>query len=113
MEWAKIMNAKQNAIQNAMKAILPKKYNTKRKNWMANDILQKMGQRRRYKSNGKERYNEINKEIQSDFRKVKENYINKKPTEIEEMGKQSRLREMHSKMKMVISGTNRNRSSCI
>jgi len=72
-----------------------------------------MGQRRQYKSNGKERYNEINKEIQSDFRKVKENYINKKPNEIEEMGKKFRLREMPSKITIVISRTNRNQCSCI
>ena len=80
---------------------------------MVNDILQKMGQRRRHKSNGKERYNEINKEIQSDFRKVKENYINKKPTEFDEMGKQFRLREIHSKIKIVISRKNMNQCSCI
>ena len=42
IEWAKIKIT----IQNAMKITLPNKENTKRKQWMINEILQKMGQRR-------------------------------------------------------------------
>jgi len=82
-EWAKIKNT----IKNTMKITLPNKENTKRKKWRTNTILQKMGQRRRYKNNDKERYNEINKEIKDDCRKAKENYINSQCNEIDKMGK--------------------------
>ena len=47
---------------------------------------------------GKERYNEINEEIQSDFRKFKETYIIETPSEIQELGKQFRLPDLHSKI---------------
>ena len=67
MEWAKIKNT----MQNTMKITLPNKENTKRKKWMTNEILQKMGQRTQYRNNEKERYNEINKEIQDGCRKEK------------------------------------------
>ena len=110
MEWVNIKNA----IQNAMKITLPKKENTKRKKWMTNEILQKMGQRRQYKNEDKERYNEISKEIQSDCRKAKENYINAQCNEIEKMEKQFRLREMNNKIKLVTSKTkSRNECNCI
>ena len=103
-----------NTIQNAMKIALPNKENTKRKKWMTNEILQKMGKRSHYKNNDKERYNEINKEIKDYCRKAKENYINSKCNEIEKMGKQFRLGEMHSKIKLVTSRTKRrNEHSCI
>ena len=110
MEWVKIKNT----IKNAMKITLPNKENTKRKKWMTNAILQKMGQRRRYKNNDKERYNEINKEIKDDCRKAKENYINSQCNEIDKMGKQFRLREMHNKIKLVTSRIKRkNECRCI
>ena len=110
MEWAKIKSA----IENAMKITLTNKENTKRKKWMTNKILQKMGQRRQYKNNDKERYNEINKEIQNDCRKAKEDYISSQCNEIEKIGKQFRLREMHNKIKSVTSRTkSRNECSCI
>ena len=110
MEWAKTKNT----IQNAMKITLPNKENTKRKKWMTNEILNKMGQRRQYKNNDKERYNEIDKEIQDDCRKAKENYVNSQCNKIEKMGKQFILREMHNKIKLVTSRTKRrNECSCI
>ena len=110
MEWAKIKNT----IQNAMKTTLTNKENTKRHKWMTNEILQKMGQRRQYKNNDKERSNEINKEIQEDCRKAKENYILSQCIEIEKLGKHFRLREMHNKIKLVTSRTKRrNECSCI
>ena len=62
-----------NTIQNVMKMTLPNKENTKRKKWVINEVSQKMGQRRQYKNNDKEMSNEINKEIQNDCRKAKEN----------------------------------------
>ena len=97
-----------------MKIALPNKENTKRKKWMTNEILQKMGQRRRYKNNDKERYNEINKEVQNECRKAKENCISSQCNESEKMGKQFRLREMHNKIKLVTSRTkSRNECSCI
>ena len=97
-----------------MKITLPNKENTKRKKWMTNEILQKMGQSRQYKKNDKERYNEINKEIKDNCTKAKENYINSQCNEIEKMGKQFRLREMHNKIKLVTSRTKgRNECSCI
>ena len=37
-----------------MKITLPNKENTKRKKWMTNEILQKMGQRRQHKNNDKD-----------------------------------------------------------
>ena len=81
---------------------------------MTNEILQKMGQGRQYKNNDKERYNEINKEIKDDYRKEKENYINSQCNEIDRMGKQFRLREMHNKIKLVTSRRKRkNECSCI
>jgi len=49
-EWAKIKNT----IKNTMKITLPNKENTKRKKWMTNEILQKMGQRRQHKNNDKD-----------------------------------------------------------
>ena len=52
-----------------------------------------------------QRRHEISKEIQNDCRKAKENYTNSQCSEIEEMGKQSRLREMHNKIKLVFSRT--------
>ena len=103
MEWAKIKNA----IKNAIKITLANKENTKRKKLMTNEILQKMGQRRQYKNNDKERYNEINKEIKDNCRKANENYINLQCNEIDKMGKQFRLREMHNKITLVTSRTKR------
>ena len=70
--------------------------------------------RRQHKNKDKERYNKINKEIQSDCRKAKEKYLNAQCNEIEKMGKQFRLREMHNKMKLVTSKTkSRDECTCI
>ena len=53
------------------------------------------------------KYSEINKEIQVDCRKAKEKYIKSQCNEIEKMGIQFRLREMHNKIKLVTGRTKR------
>ena len=63
-----------NTIQNVMKMTLPNKENTKRKKWVINEVSQKMGQRRQYKNNDKEMYNEIIKKYKTIVGKLKKTH---------------------------------------
>ena len=59
------------------------KKNEKNKEWMTAEILQLMEKRRSLK--GKERYNEINKRIQIEHLKVKEDWHNNKCNQTQNM----------------------------
>ena len=67
--------------------------------WMAEDILNKMEQRKKYKNNNHIEYQRLNKEIANDYRKAKEQWITDQCQEIEKLEKQHKTTEMHQKIK--------------
>ena len=69
-----------------------------RNKWMAEDILNKMEQRKKYKNNHIE-YQLLTKEIANDCRKAKEQWLTDHCQEIEKCKKQDKTKEIHEKIK--------------
>ena len=97
----------------ATEECLPKKQKTKRKEWMTEDILKKMEERKKWKNDGG-RYKMLDQEVHKMCDKAKEEWISENCAKIEELEAQHKTREMYQKVKEV-TGTDRRRAgnSCI
>ena len=93
-EWNKVKLS----LQNAAKALLPKKAKKKKRGWMNDEILSKMEQRKNVKNKAME-YNVINKEIVDECRQAKENWLTEQCEEIVSLEKQYKTKEMYDKVK--------------
>ena len=89
-----------NGIKEAERKVLPKKSKKKDKEWMTNEILDLMEERRNNKQNTPE-YKRINAVIQSKCKRRKEQWYNDRCAEIEELEKEHRMTEMHDKVRLL------------
>ena len=94
----------------ALKISLPKKTNRKKPKWRTDDILNKMDETKVVKGRNEECYQQLNKEISSDCRVAKENWLNEQCREVEDLERQFRRKEMQQKIKQMTkkSKTNTN-----
>ena len=75
-------------LTEALRTTLPKKTNRKKQKWMADDILNKMDERKAMKGRNEEHYQQLNKEISNDCRVAKENQLNEQCREGEDLERQ-------------------------
>ena len=92
---------------------IPKKVRRKDNEWMTQEILDLMDDRRR-KRNTPE-YKRINTQIQAKCRERKEIWYNDKCREIEDLERNHRMREMHEKVRLVTDRKSeiRSKNECI
>ena len=97
----------------ATKKCIPKKERTKTKEWITEEILAKMEERKTAK-NDKELYKTLDQEVHRMCNKAKEDWINENCSVIEKLDAEHKTREMYKKIKEV-TGTNRKKTgnSCI
>ena len=78
-------------------------YKTKetKQSWTTKDILEKMRECRKAKSNDQAKYKRLGKEIEMDFRRAKDEWWHTKCEKVETLQSQHRTREMHEKIKEV------------
>ena len=76
-----------NTLKSASQEILPKKGMKNKSQWMTNEILNKMQERRRLKHTNKAEYERINKQIAKECKEAKENWLNNQCEEIENLEK--------------------------
>ena len=81
----------------AVEATVSKKKGTARKEWMTEEILQKMEERKGAK-NEIERYRVLDREVNTMCDKAKENWINQQCSEIEELESKHKTREMYEQV---------------
>lgn len=92
--WSQIRDT----IITSRKKIEPPKL-PKRKEWMTEEILALMEERRLKKNKDTPAYKEINKKIRSEIRAAKEEWLSRKCSEIEELDRKYDSRNMHKKIK--------------
>lgn len=90
--WSQIRDT----IITSRKKIEPPKL-PKRKEWMTEEILALMEERRLKKNKDTPAYKEINKKIRSEIRAAKEEWLSRKCSEIEELDRKYDSRNMHKK----------------
>ena len=74
-----------NIVQEAVAKIIPKKKKCKKSKWLPEEALQIAEERREARSQGeRERYTQLNAELQRIARKDKKAFLNKQCKEIEE-----------------------------
>ena len=97
----------------AANAKIPKSKPTGKQSWMTNNILVKMEERKAAKNN-KEKYQALDKEVQKLCTKAKEDWINERCAEIEELEAKHYSREMHTLAKEISGKSRRNsKTGCI
>ena len=107
-------NTVKQSIKASLNAVLPRKANKKRQKWMTDHILKLMEKRKHFKNRGTDEYNKLNKQINSECKEAKEQWLINQCEEVEQLEKQYKLREMHSKVKELASkNLKKKTSSCI
>ena len=103
-----------NCVQTSLKAVLPKIEKKKKKEWMTNDILELMEERKKCKNRDKEKYDYIDKQITTACRNAKEQWLRGKCEEVELLEKQHKSKEMHKKVKeLTIKNKHKKSGGCI
>ena len=104
----------------AQDKVLPKEKRKKDKMWMTEDILEMMKERREKK--GTSEYKQIDKMIKKRCKEHKEEWYNPLCTEVEDLEKSHKMREMHKKVKEITdrkrgiktsSGCIKDRNGCV
>lgn len=80
-----------------------KKERHKKKQWMTDEILDMMDDRRQYKNVNRERYRQKNKEIRKKIREAQQLYFEQNCRELEELEKKHDTFNMHKKVKEVLN----------
>ena len=102
-----------NIVQEAVAKIIPKKKKCKKAKWLPEEALQIAEERREARSQGeRERYNQLNAELQRIARKDKKAFLNKQCKEIEENNRMGNTRDYFKKIGN-IKGTFHSRMSTI
>ena len=91
------------SIKSSLNAVLPRKSNRKKQNWMADHILNLMENRKQFKNTDKDEYNSLNKQINLVYKEAKEKWLVNQCEEVEQLEKQYKSREMHNKVKELAS----------
>ena len=93
-----------NIVQEAVAKIIPKKKKCKKAKWLPEEALQIAEERREARSQGeRERYNQLNAELQRIARKDKKAFLNKQCKEIEENNRMGKKKKKNPKTKNQIS----------
>ena len=108
-EW----NHMKTSMTFALEKSVPKKEKAKRKEWMNDEILRKMEERKRAK-NDQEMYKLLDREVNIMCDKAKEAWINDNCLEIEELEAKHKTREMYEKVKEITATNQKKRgNSCV
>ena len=99
-------------MNKALTTVIPIKKKKKQANWMNNEILQLMKDRKSLK-NRPQAYNEKDKEIRAKCKQAKETFWNTKCEEIERLEREHKSREMHKKIKETTESKTYNIGGCI
>ena len=101
-------------IVSVAKEVLPCKRKETKQSWLTKDILEKIRERKKVKSNDQAKYNIIEKEIETDCRRAKDEWWHTKCEEVETLQSQHRTREIHEKIKEVTGQGHKHKgSNCI
>ena len=103
----------QEALNETTVKLVPQKERTRRHNWMTEEILAKMEERRLCKGRNEDGYREINTEIRQDCDAAKENWLRDQCQEIEEMERNHHIEKMHGKIKEVTGRKRNSRSNTV
>ena len=88
------------STEEGLKEAVTKNDRKKRKTWMTDEILDKMDQRRKQKSDGdKVGYDELNREIRADCEMAKDEWYQNRCNEIEELERKHKSRALHQRVK--------------
>lgn len=98
IEVTKKWNEIEQAIQKTCPALL-KQDRVGKKEWMTEEILDMMEERRKYKNRDITKYREIHGKIKTKIRDAKEKWLSDKCTEIEQYEKRYDYHNMHKKIK--------------
>ena len=85
-------------LTEALKSSLPKKTNRKKQQWITDDILNKMDERKAVKGRNEEHYQQLNKEISNDSKVAKVNWLNEQCREAEDLESQFRTKKCTRKL---------------
>ena len=85
-------------VKSAIEAAVPKQKRRKKNEWITEEILGLMDERRKQKRRSKE-YEEIDKEIRRECKLAKEKWYENRCMEIEEDMKNHNMKELHTKVK--------------
>ena len=92
-------NTFKDCLCEAAKGILPKQQNSKKKQWVTEEILKLIEQRKTQK--GKSTYDTLNRKIKLERKLAKEKWLNEQCKEIEELDKQHNNRELHNRINVL------------
>ena len=70
---------------------------------MTDHVLNLMKNRKQFKNRDKDEYNRLNKQINLACKEVKEKWLVNRCEEVEQLGKQYKSKEMHNKVKKLMS----------
>ena len=94
------MHEGHNIIQEVVTKTIPKKKKCKKANWLFEQALQTVEERKEAESKGeRERYTKLNVEFQRIVRRDKKAFLNKKCNEIEENNRMGKTRDLFKKIR--------------
>ena len=99
------------SMTSAAEEVLPKKKREQKQPWITQEILEKMKERKIAKNVDPVRYKQLKKEVDSDCRKAKEEWWNKKCETVEQLESSHASRAMHEKIKEITGQGDRKRSN--
>lgn len=109
-EWKAIKDS----MTSAAEEVLPKKKRERKQEWMTDEILRKMKERKEAKNRDAQKYKRLRREIDAMCVEAKENYWNEKCGEIESLESRHHYKEMHKKIKEIANDKPKNKGSkCI
>lgn len=95
LQWREIKDSLMDTQENEMGYAQP----NKKQPWITDNILRLMEERRKYKTRDNNRYKQLNREITNECRKAKEEWLEERCSEIEELQKKHDLFNLHKKIK--------------
>ena len=102
------------SLQTTAEEVLPKKTKKNNNEWITDEILHKMEQRKKHKNKNPSEYKIIDREIAQNCREAKEKWLQKQCQDIEALEKQHKSKEMYNKIKDLTNNKrNTTQTSCI
>ena len=96
-----------NSLLNAAKQIVPTRRKRKQKEWMTEEVLMKMNERKEAKNDTK-KYRSLDKEVRKMCERAKETWYNEQCEEIEKLEREHKAKEVHDKVKHLTHKGRRN-----
>jgi len=89
-------------VINAAKTTIPEKKTARRKQWMTEDIMELINERRELKNKNENDYRRVNKIISQKCREEKNRWFEEKCRQVEKLEEEGKIREMHSEIKQMM-----------